>query len=256
MHLCSSQDHRDFNGSNLQLDGDRDVQVEGCKIFNSKQPQSYVSRISTKNTELHTDSYSHNQPFDEADGNHQAVDFGNLRFNQPQSYISNLNSNNRVTPKILDFDLDLDIPGPETPFTKPLVPGLKRVKDDCGSDSDKHKFLLNESSKRMKFLHESSTVGQGTKTMDDISKVGNSKFEWLNDSSRRDANRRRPGDPLYDKRTLYIPHDTLVKMSATQRQYWEIKCQYMDIVLFFKVVSLHDFFACCFYFILIKLKFY
>lgn len=237
MHLCSSQDHRDFNA----LDSDIDVHyVEGCTDFNFKQPQSYVMRLSTKKTELHKDPDTHNQPFDIADGNQQLVDFGDRSSNRKQSYISDLN-NNRINPKILDFDLE--IPGPETPLTKPLVPGLKRVKEDCISVSDKHKSLFTESSKRMKFLHESSTVGQHTKIINDISKGGSSKFEWLNDISRRDANRRRPGDPLYDKRTLYIPHDTLVKMSATQRQYWDIKCQYMDIVLFFKVVSVHDFFA-------------
>lgn len=64
-----------------------------------------------------------------------------------------------------------------------------------------------------------------------------SKFEWLNHSSIRDASGRRPSDPLYDKRTLYIPPDDLRKMSASQTQYWSVKCQYMDILLFFKVVS-------------------
>jgi DNA mismatch repair protein MSH6 len=63
-----------------------------------------------------------------------------------------------------------------------------------------------------------------------------SKFEWLNPCTIRDANRRRPNDPLYDKSTLFIPPDELRKMTASQKQYWSIKCKYMDIVLFFKVV--------------------
>nr|POE86233.1 dna mismatch repair protein msh7 [Quercus suber] len=52
----------------------------------------------------------------------------------------------------------------------------------------------------------------------------------------RDANGRRPGDPLYDRKTLYIPPDALKKMSASQKQYWSVKSQYMDIALFFKVI--------------------
>ena len=46
-----------------------------------------------------------------------------------------------------------------------------------------------------------------------------------------------PGDPFYDKKTPYIPLDVLKKMSASQKQYWSVKCQDMDVVLFFKVVS-------------------
>ncbi|KAK8951864.1 DNA mismatch repair protein MSH7 [Platanthera zijinensis] len=64
------------------------------------------------------------------------------------------------------------------------------------------------------------------------------KFEWLNPSIIRDANGRRPSDPLYDQRTLYIPPDALKKMSASQKQYWSVKCLYMDIILFFKVVDI------------------
>jgi DNA mismatch repair protein MSH6 len=64
-----------------------------------------------------------------------------------------------------------------------------------------------------------------------------SKFEWLDPAQIRDANRRRPNDPLYDKKTLYLPPDALKKMSASQKQYWTVKSQYMDVLLFFKVVS-------------------
>ena len=32
---------------------------------------------------------------------------------------------------------------------------------------------------------------------------------------------------LYDKRTLNIPPDALKKMTASQKQYWNVKSQYM-----------------------------
>ncbi|KAL7588981.1 hypothetical protein Lser_V15G41353 [Lactuca serriola] len=45
-----------------------------------------------------------------------------------------------------------------------------------------------------------------------------SKFDWLHPSRIKDANGRRPNNPLYDKRTLYIPPDVLRTMSASQKQ--------------------------------------
>ena len=49
-----------------------------------------------------------------------------------------------------------------------------------------------------------------------------------------------PGDPLYDKKTPYIPLDVLKKMSASQKQYWSVKCQDMDVVLFFKAGEFYE----------------
>ena len=63
------------------------------------------------------------------------------------------------------------------------------------------------------------------------------KFQWLCPSKIRDSKGRKPEDPLYDKRTLQIPPDLLCTMSASQKQYWTTKCQYMDTILFFKVVG-------------------
>lgn len=75
------------------------------------------------------------------------------------------------------------------------------------------------------------------KVNEDVSET-KSKFEWLHPSQIRDVNRRKPDNPLYDKKTLYIPPEDLKMMSASQKQYWDVKRQYMDVVLFFKVVSL------------------
>lgn len=125
---------------------------------------------------------------------------------------------------------DDDIIGPETPGMRPFVPRLKRVQED--NSEIKNECSLPDSGKRLKLLQNTT----GNKNHGEVSDT-TSKFEWLDPSRIRDANRRRPGDALYDKRTLYIPPDVLNKMSASQKQYWSIKCQYMDVVLFFKVVS-------------------
>ncbi|CAH2052708.1 unnamed protein product [Thlaspi arvense] len=129
-------------------------------------------------------------------------------------------------------DVDNDVLGPETPGMRPSVPRLKRaLEDEMGFKEDKVPVL--DSNKRLKMLQdpicgEKKVVNEGT------------KFEWLEPSRIRDANRRRPDDPLYDRKTLYIPTDVFKKMSASQKQYWSVKSEYMDVVLFFKVGKFYE----------------
>nr|CAD1843050.1 unnamed protein product [Ananas comosus var. bracteatus] len=137
----------------------------------------------------------------------------------------------------LQFDLDADNLGPETPAMRPRVPRFKRVQEDCLDMNNKQGSPSLCSSKRAKSLHDSLIE---KKAQSEASESVSSKFEWLNPSRIRDANGRRADDPFYDKRTLYIPPDALKKMSASQKQYWSEKCKYMDVVLFFKVGKFYE----------------
>ncbi|KAJ2083299.1 DNA mismatch repair protein msh6 [Coemansia sp. RSA 988] len=65
-----------------------------------------------------------------------------------------------------------------------------------------------------------------------FAKKNDGRYAWLADE--RDAQKLRPGDPGYDKRTLYIPDSAWGQFSAFERQYWEIKSQQWDTVVFFK----------------------
>lgn len=123
--------------------------------------------------------------------------------------------------------------GPDTPGTKPLVPRSKRVQEDVFELEGRADGSVMDNGKRIRLTE----VTDVPKKNHEESSETYSKFEWLHPSHVRDANGRKPGDPCYDKKTLYIPPDALRKMSASQRQYWDVKCQYMDVVLFFKVVS-------------------
>ncbi|KAM3394970.1 DNA mismatch repair protein MSH7 isoform X1 [Capsicum galapagoense] len=125
--------------------------------------------------------------------------------------------------------------GPETPSMQPSVPGLKRVQDSICSGDKSDWFSLNVN-KRIKSL---DGLNFERKNLEEEFEM-TSKFEWLHPSQIKDANGRKPGDPLYDKQTLYIPPDALRKMSASQKQYWDVKCKYMDIVLFFKVGKFYE----------------
>ncbi|GLT98512.1 hypothetical protein SLE2022_160140 [Rubroshorea leprosula] len=135
---------------------------------------------------------------------------------------------------VLDIESNDDILGPETPVTRPFVPCLKRpLEESSNFRDDKSPFL--DSTKRLKLLLDplvEKNRGNETDTT--------SKFEWLDPSRIKDAKGKRPSDPLYDKRSLYVPPDALKKMSASQKQYWSIKCQYMDVVLFFKVGKFYE----------------
>ncbi|KAJ1733544.1 DNA mismatch repair protein msh6 [Coemansia biformis] len=65
-----------------------------------------------------------------------------------------------------------------------------------------------------------------------FAKKNEERYAWLEDV--RDAQQVRPDEPGYDKRTLYIPPDAWRQFSPFERQYWEIKSQHWDTVVFFK----------------------
>ncbi|KAL7093523.1 hypothetical protein ACP275_11G045500 [Erythranthe tilingii] len=132
--------------------------------------------------------------------------------------------------------LEDDVLGPDTPGMRPLIPRLKRVQEDISNFRDKVDFSLPDNRKKAK-IQQSSNV---SKNVLDEDTETISKFEWLHPSRLKDAKGRKLGDPLYDKRTLYIPPDALRKMSASQRQYWDVKRQYMDVVVFFKVGKFYE----------------
>ncbi|XP_004288695.1 PREDICTED: DNA mismatch repair protein MSH7 isoform X2 [Fragaria vesca subsp. vesca] len=137
---------------------------------------------------------------------------------------------------VMLIESDDDIAGPETPGTQRLVPRMKRIQEEIPKFGDIFGSSVPNSSKRLKVLEEPIVLD---KSRGEASEMA-SKFEWLDPSRIRDANRRRPGDPLYDRTSLYIPPDALKKMSASQRQYWDVKCQYMDVVIFFKVGKFYE----------------
>ncbi|KAI0487869.1 hypothetical protein KFK09_027692 [Dendrobium nobile] len=134
-----------------------------------------------------------------------------------------------------NIKFDLDLLGPETPAVRPRVPHFKRIQNTSDFDQVTCSFVSGFN-KRQKLNEE--LPGKGVRG--DKSDISSSKFEWLNPSTIRDANGRRPSDPLYDERTLYIPPDALKKMSASQKQYWSVKCQYLDVILFFKVGKFYE----------------
>ncbi|EAU89431.2 DNA mismatch repair protein msh6 [Coprinopsis cinerea okayama7 len=57
-------------------------------------------------------------------------------------------------------------------------------------------------------------------------------FSFLQDI--RDKDGRRPGEPDYDPRTIYIPKKAWAEFTPFEKQFWEIKQNHYDTVLFFQ----------------------
>ncbi|XP_011302919.1 probable DNA mismatch repair protein Msh6 [Fopius arisanus] len=66
------------------------------------------------------------------------------------------------------------------------------------------------------------------------------KLDFLKPENRRDKNRRLPSDEKYDPRTLYVPEDFLNKQTPGMRQWWVLKSQHFDCILFFKVGKFYE----------------
>jgi DNA mismatch repair protein MSH6 len=66
----------------------------------------------------------------------------------------------------------------------------------------------------------------------DEKREGEEIFSFLRDV--RDAAGRRPDDPEYDKRTIYIPNKVFESLKPFEKQFWSIKRDHYDTVLFFQ----------------------
>ncbi|XP_066034197.1 DNA mismatch repair protein Msh6 [Chamaea fasciata] len=66
------------------------------------------------------------------------------------------------------------------------------------------------------------------------------KLDWLQEGKRKDAHRRRQGDPGYDPCTLYVPEDYLNKCTPGVRRWWQLKSQNFDAVICYKVGKFYE----------------
>ena len=66
------------------------------------------------------------------------------------------------------------------------------------------------------------------------------KLTWLRPENIKDKDGRKRDHPEYDCRTLYVPPDFLKQQSPGQKQWWTLKAQYFDVVLFFKMGKFYE----------------
>ncbi|KAL4563948.1 hypothetical protein LXL04_027997 [Taraxacum kok-saghyz] len=172
--------------------------------------------------------------------------FGNLNFSQDSPAKNKKNEVPFEMPmnnsKRVQFSQDLLSENKKDEVASKMpMNNSKRVKfsQDLLSENKKNEVASKmpvNNNKRASFSHD--LLSQNKK--DEVASEMASKFDWLHPSRIKDANGRRPNDPLYDKRTLYIPPHVLSTMSASQKQYWSVKSEYMDVLIFFKVGKFYE----------------
>lgn len=135
--------------------------------------------------------------------------------------------------------------------------------DNIKTKSAKGKKKLNSSQPTTK---KEQTEGKGQAKieasdqmgMEEISNLAPKKFDeegnvnydmfedptpwWAQKEHKRDANKRTPDDPEYDPNTLYIPAEELKKLTPAKKQFWILKSQNMDKVIFFKLGKFYELF--------------
>ena len=71
---------------------------------------------------------------------------------------------------------------------------------------------------------------------------GHTTLPFLRPDNIKDADKRPRNHPDYDPRTLYVPPDFLLKQTPAQQQWWDLKSQHYDVVLFFKMGKFYELF--------------
>ncbi|KAJ3035450.1 DNA mismatch repair protein msh6 [Rhizophlyctis rosea] len=92
--------------------------------------------------------------------------------------------------------------------------------------------LPRSAAKRAASFQSPSEPGAKKSRTEEFKKKNEERYAWLLDVKDKDG--RSPDDEDYDPRTLYIPKLAWNKFTPFERQFWEIKGDHWDTVVFFK----------------------
>ncbi|RZC33280.1 DNA mismatch repair protein Msh6, partial [Asbolus verrucosus] len=155
---------------------------------------------------------------------------------------------------IIDSDSEEEnsVPIKPTPKKKKNVKRAASDSDGDSSDSGGKPEVKKRSLKDFTFANTSEESETSSKKKESSLKksapvVGDIHSNWLHNrldflhpDKIRDINKRRPDDPDYDSRTLFVPQSFLDKQTPAMRQWWVLKSSHMDSVLFFKVGKFYE----------------
>lgn len=116
-------------------------------------------------------------------------------------------------------------------------PVAKKKKID--SDTDDFGKKLQEKRKGGRSLAD---VKQKDDDMiiDSPTEYTHNKLNFLKPNEIRDKNKRRPSDNDYDSGTLYVPASYLESLTPAMRQWWQLKSEHFDSIIFFKVGKFYE----------------
>ncbi|KAI3642675.1 hypothetical protein MP228_012230 [Amoeboaphelidium protococcarum] len=117
---------------------------------------------------------------------------------------------------------NLSSTGKQSSFSTPKQPALKRKFDEPQSTP---------------CIASSPAVSASTaKKM----RQEDEKYKWLDD--KKDSQGRRPDDELYDASTIHVPEKFYRNCTPFERQYWKIKSEHFDTILFFQKGKFYELF--------------
>lgn len=150
---------------------------------------------------------------------------------------ANENSKSKPTNETID---EVAKKKPST-FDSPVA--KKKIKlDNNGTDPTKLSFeeKLNLNQRGTQSLAEAKQTDGESDMLDTPTVYLHNKLDFLKPQNIRDKNKNRPTDRDYDPGTLYVPADYLDKLTPAMRQYWQLKSENFDSVIFFKVGKFYE----------------
>lgn len=123
------------------------------------------------------------------------------------------------------------------PAESPLSKKKPRIDNKNGSTFEEK---LQKNSHESKELVDVKLGEDDSELIDVPTVYAHSKLEFLKPQNIRDKQKRKPSDPKYDPTTLYVPDSHLKDLTPAMRQWWELKSDNFDSVLFFKVGKFYE----------------
>uniref|UniRef100_T1IQG1 DNA mismatch repair protein n=1 Tax=Strigamia maritima TaxID=126957 RepID=T1IQG1_STRMM len=107
------------------------------------------------------------------------------------------------------------------------------------STNKKSNICKETKSKLSNFMADDSLNNIST-VEDSESNLVHLTFNFLHDKNIKDAKGRTKSNPEYDCKTLFVPESYRATLTPAHRQWWEMKSQHFDVVLFFKVGKFYE----------------
>ncbi|KAJ3053991.1 DNA mismatch repair protein msh6 [Rhizophlyctis rosea] len=176
---------------------------------------------------------------DEEDDKEMAIAVDDLA-SEDEAPLSSFRKPPKKNPKLAERQSSMSTSTPTTPSTptnrlqqfKLSTSSVKRAASfPSPSEPDAKKSRTAETKAKYDFMSPSDADAKKSRTAEKKAK-NETRYAWLQDV--KDKERRSPDDPEYDPRTLHIPKLAWSEFTAFERQFWEIKRDHWDTVVFFK----------------------
>lgn len=87
----------------------------------------------------------------------------------------------------------------------------------------------------------SNGVSEDSSIIEEVSKEWlHDNLDWLKEDKLKDKYGRRKSDPEYNSRTVYVPEHFKKNLTPAMKQWWDMKADHFDTVLFFKVGKFYE----------------